>query len=51
LLRVLDAELPKTASGKVQKKTLGPELFPKGWERVSEIQAWRSPKVEVMVKL
>jgi malonyl-CoA/methylmalonyl-CoA synthetase len=51
LLRVLDAELPKTASGKVQKKTLGPELFPKGWERVPEIQAWRSPKVEVMVKL
>jgi malonyl-CoA/methylmalonyl-CoA synthetase len=52
LLRVLKSELPKTASGKVQKKVLGPELFPyPGWERVSEIQAWRNPRVKVMAKL
>ena len=52
LLRVLQDELPKTASGKVQKKLLGPQLFPcPGWESVKEIQAWRNPKLEAMAKL
>jgi malonyl-CoA/methylmalonyl-CoA synthetase len=51
LLRVLDSELPRTGSGKIQKKTLGPELFPPGWERVSEVQAWRRSKVKVLAKL
>lgn len=52
LLRVLDAELPKTASGKVQKKLSGHQLFPSpGWENLPEIQAWRNPKVKVMAKL
>ena len=51
MLRVLDSELPKTASGKVQKKALGPKLFPKDWGRVHEIQAWRNPQVGVMAKL
>lgn len=52
LLRVLQEELPKTASGKVQKKLLGPQLFPcPGWERVSEIQAWRNSKLEAKAKL
>lgn len=30
LLRVLDEEIPKSATGKVVKKTLGPEYFPTG---------------------
>ena len=52
LLRVLDSELPKTASGKVQKKLLGPQLFPHpGWERVPEIQVWRNRTAEIMAKL
>lgn len=52
LLRILDTELPKTASGKLQKKLLGPQLFPSpGWEAVPEIQAWRRAKVELMAKL
>ena len=51
LLRLLDSELPKTASGKVQKKLLGPQLFPPGWQEMSEIQAWRNTNLEVMSKL
>jgi malonyl-CoA/methylmalonyl-CoA synthetase len=52
LLRILDTELPKTASGKVQKKLLGPRLFPcPGWQTTPEIQIWRNSKPEVMAKL
>jgi malonyl-CoA/methylmalonyl-CoA synthetase len=52
LLRVLDSELPKTASGKVQKKMLGPQLFPyPGWDRHPEIQVWINSKVEFIAKL
>lgn len=52
LLRLLDSELPKTVSGKVQKRLLGPQLFPHpGWHTVSDIQVWRSSKVEIMAKL
>lgn len=42
LLRIVDGDLPKTASGKVLKKVLGPQLFPyPGWENVKEVQVWR----------
>lgn len=40
LLRVVRGELPKTASGKVLKKILGPRYFPEGYERDSEVQVW-----------
>lgn len=41
LLRVIEGELPKGGSGKVLKKTLGPELFPcPGWENTPEVQRW-----------
>ena len=44
LLRVVEGELPKTASGKVLKRVLGPELLPSpGWTNIHDIQAW-SPK-------
>ncbi|OQU98120.1 AMP-binding enzyme domain-containing protein [Cladophialophora immunda] len=38
LLRVVD-EIPKNASGKVPKKVLGPQLFPKEGHR--DVQIWR----------
>jgi len=41
LLRVIDGELPKTPSGKVKKKVLGPQYFPPGYEKDSEVQVWR----------
>lgn len=41
LLRVVEGELPKGSSGKVLKKTLGPQMFPRDWESMDEIQVWR----------
>lgn len=40
LLRVVSGELPKTATGKVQKKILGPHFFPASWHECAEIQKW-----------
>lgn len=41
LLRVVEGELPKTASGKVLKKVLGPQFLPSpGWRDTFEVQAW-----------
>ncbi|KAF2649870.1 acetyl-CoA synthetase-like protein [Lophiostoma macrostomum CBS 122681] len=42
LLRILDGELPKTATGKVQKKVLGPRFFPTpGYQTCPEVQQWQ----------
>lgn len=41
LLRVLEGELPKTASGKVLKRELGKKCFPAGWEEMEEVSIWR----------
>jgi malonyl-CoA/methylmalonyl-CoA synthetase len=41
LLRIVNGELPKTATGKVQKKILGPHFFPvPGYEACGEVQQW-----------
>lgn len=41
LLRIVDGELPKTVTGKVQKKILGPNFFPvPGYETCVEVQQW-----------
>lgn len=40
LLRIVNDELPKTVTGKVQKKTLGPQFFPKAWSSCPGIQKW-----------
>ena len=40
LLRIVDGELPKTATGKVQKKVLGPEFFPVDYRASPEVQQW-----------
>lgn len=45
LLRVVGTgELPKGGTGKVQKKILGPQLFPGNWRDLSEVQSWESAK-------
>jgi malonyl-CoA/methylmalonyl-CoA synthetase len=40
LLRILEGELPKSASGKVAKKTLGPTFFPVDYHQLPEVQKW-----------
>jgi malonyl-CoA/methylmalonyl-CoA synthetase len=43
LLRVVEGELPKGQTGKVQKKILGPQLFPTpGWQDDPKVQMWKS---------
>jgi malonyl-CoA/methylmalonyl-CoA synthetase len=54
LLRVIEGEFPKTASGKVLKKVLGPRFFPPDYRSCPEVQVWRVPpktKVELQAKL
>jgi malonyl-CoA/methylmalonyl-CoA synthetase len=41
LLRVMEGEIPKGQSGKILKKSLGPELFPPHkWQGNPDIQVW-----------
>ena len=41
LLRIVEGELPKGQTGKVQKKILGPQLFPTpGWHDDPRVQVW-----------
>jgi malonyl-CoA/methylmalonyl-CoA synthetase len=46
LLRVLEEEIPKSPTGKVVKKTLGPEYFPTGegkhYNQDAEVQTWKN---------
>lgn len=51
LLRVVSGELPKTATGKVQKKTLGPHFFPEDWRNCSDIQKWEPNTERRLAKL
>lgn len=45
LLRVVDGELEKGPTGKLQKKILGAKLFPTpGWQDHPEVQIWRKRK-------
>ncbi|KAJ6021722.1 hypothetical protein N7540_007226 [Penicillium herquei] len=44
ILRVVKGELPKSGTGKVQKKILGPELFPSNYMDLPEIQVWSKDK-------
>jgi len=50
LLRIVEGELPKTATGKVQKKILGPEFFPVDYHTCPDVQQWVAPVVR-LVKL
>lgn len=47
LLRIAPGELPKTATGKVQKNVLGPHFFPPDYETCSEVQQWVMPSVQL----
>lgn len=47
LLRIVAGELPKTATGKVQKKILGPRFFPANYETCPEVQQWIMPNVQL----
>ena len=40
LMRIVEGELPKSATGKVSKKILGPELFPTDYYKLKEVQVW-----------
>lgn len=51
LLRVVGGELPKTATGKIQKKILGPRFFPASWSECAEIQKWEPNVEERLAKL
>lgn len=42
LLRIVNGELPKTATGKVQKKMLGPHFFPPDYRMRAEVQQWET---------
>lgn len=41
LLRVVEGELPKSATGKVVKKVLGPQYFPADYTKDRQVQVWR----------
>ncbi|KAF2399458.1 acetyl-CoA synthetase-like protein [Trichodelitschia bisporula] len=53
LLRVIEGELPKSGTGKVAKKVLGPHYFPLGYHNLPEVQVWRARQaaVEIHAKL
>jgi acyl-CoA synthetase (AMP-forming)/AMP-acid ligase II len=40
ILRVVQGELPKSGTGKVQKKILGPQFFPLNYRKLPEVQTW-----------
>ncbi|KIW30904.1 uncharacterized protein PV07_02596 [Cladophialophora immunda] len=40
LLRVVQGELPEGGRGKVQKKILGPQMFPPGWRTDADVRFW-----------
>jgi acyl-CoA synthetase (AMP-forming)/AMP-acid ligase II len=51
VLRVMQGEIPKGATGKVQKKILGPKLIPTpGYEEMPEVQVWKKPKQSKLVQ-
>lgn len=50
LLRVIPGELPKTPTGKVNKKLLGPHFFPSNYTNISDVQVFSpSPKKQMEV--
>lgn len=47
LMRIVSGELPKTATGKVQKKLLGQQFFPTDYQSCVEVQKWVVPSKHV----
>ncbi|KAK4545444.1 hypothetical protein LTR36_002794 [Oleoguttula mirabilis] len=46
LLMIVDSELPKSGTGKVVKKVLGPRFFPADYGTRAEVQVWRPGEEE-----
>lgn len=44
ILRVIQGELPKSITAKVQKKILGPQLFPSNYRDIPDIQVWEKAR-------
>jgi malonyl-CoA/methylmalonyl-CoA synthetase len=44
LLRVIQGEVPKSGTGKVVKKVLGPQYFPANYLEDKDVQVWSSKK-------
>ncbi|EXJ63847.1 hypothetical protein A1O7_00182 [Cladophialophora yegresii CBS 114405] len=51
LLRLVKGELPKSGTGKVVKKTLGPQYFPQNYQEDREVQVWSNKSVLRTAKL
>ena len=51
LLRVVEGELPKNATGKVVKKVLGPQYFPPDYRQDPNVQVWSSSKAQNISRL
>jgi len=53
LLRIVQGEIPKGPTGKVQKKILGPAWFPSpGLDKLAEVQIWKkSAKPTIQARL
>ncbi|EXJ95191.1 hypothetical protein A1O1_00310 [Capronia coronata CBS 617.96] len=51
LLRVIEDELPKSGTGKVVKKVLGPQYFPPDYTKDKAVQVWNSTKSGGRTKL
>ncbi|PLN85033.1 acetyl-CoA synthetase-like protein [Aspergillus taichungensis] len=47
VLRVVQGELPKSATGKVQKRILGPEYFPTGYRVDREVEVWGERRMKL----
>lgn len=44
LLRIITGELPKSGTGKVVKKALGPQYFPPNYSEDKDVQSWKTSK-------
>lgn len=51
LLRVVEGELPKSGTGKVIKKVLGPQFFPDTFRTMPEVQVWDRRETQQKPKL
>jgi malonyl-CoA/methylmalonyl-CoA synthetase len=51
LLRVIEGELPKSGTGKVIKKILGPQFFPENLRTLPEVQVWDREQPQQKPKL
>jgi malonyl-CoA/methylmalonyl-CoA synthetase len=51
VLRVIKGELPKSISGKVVKKILGPQYFPENFTQHPDVQVWSKSKNTISPRL